>query len=300
LRSRNKITELAIRALKNTGYEEISFLSLSSSNHPDLIAILDDINKAFSGKGINISVPSLRIEDLCADLPSRIAKSRKTGLTFAPEAGSERLRQVLGKKIEVDKLLEAARGAFKHGWRRIKLYFMIGLPGETHTDLDGIADLAREVCLLKRDIDGRKADVTLSINNFIPKPHTPFQRLGINEEGKLKEKQAYLKSIVKERSIKLDFQNTKLSILESALSRGDYRLNKVIYNAWKYGARLDAWREFFSLDKWEKAFGDCGLSIYETAEKRYSLDDVLPWDFVDSGIPKSRSYKEEATACKFE
>ena len=281
MRSKEKVTELATVALENTGYEEISFLSLSSSNYPHLVDIIDSINRKFQGRGVNISVPSLRVEDLCADLPGRIARNRKTALTFAPEAGTDKLRESIGKKMNLDKLFKAAEIAFRSGWRRIKLYFMIGLPGEEAEDLDGIAHIASRISRLKRDIDGKNAELTLSINNFIPKPHTAFERIGIEDSEKLKAKQGYLKRSIREKMVKLDFQDINISILEAALSRGGDACNKIIYDAWKSGAKMDAWREFFNIAIWEKAFRDNSMSLSEEAKKVYSPGEALPWGGID-------------------
>ena len=296
LRSKSKISELVKHSLENTGYEQVSFLSLSSSNHPHLIDIINTFNKDFSGRGISVSIPSLKIEKLSARLPNLIAAIRKTGFTFAPEAGTLNLRKRLNKQIETDELFRAAREAFKSGWRRLKLYFMIGLPDESVKDLEGIAEIAHKLSDLKKEIDGKPAELTLSINNFIPKPHTPFQWLGMEEEEKLAAKQNYLKKIIRYRRIKLDFQNINLSFLESAISRGDKRLNNVIFNAWRRGARFDSWREFLKIDAWEKAFSDYNLSLYTYARRRFRFDESLPWDFIDTGTTKEYLIEEAKKA----
>lgn len=296
LRSKDKIVQLAISSLQNTGYDEISFLSLSSSNHPYLLEAIDEVNGEFDGRGINISIPSLRIEDLCQGIPDRIAKNRKTGLTFAPEAGSQRIREIVNKQIEIPKLFQTVKRAFELGWRRVKLYFMIGIPGETEDDIDAIAMLASQISCLKKEVDRKRAEVHLSINSFIPKPHTPFQWLGMEAKTNLIKKQKYLKAIVKDSKIKLDFQDIAVSVLEASLSRGHRAYSKIVYKAWEKGARLDAWRELFNVEAWEHAFSESGMSLYESATRPYRLDEDLPWDFIDIGIPKAHLIQEAKKA----
>jgi len=288
LRSSGTVSSIASECLKNTGYEEISFLSLSSSNHPGIVDVIDAVNKDCEGKAVNVSVPSLRIEDICGDLPGRISKNRKTGLTFAPEAGTERLREIIDKKLDLDKLYQAVRIAFVKGWHRIKLYFMIGLPGETLSDLDAIRDITSKVVQIGKQLDGRTREVTLSVNAFVPKPHTPFQWWGMEDTASLAEKQAYLRKIIPWKNIKLDMHDLKLSMLESAISRGGQRTAEVILAAWKEGAVMDAWKEFFRFSVWEEAFSKTGLSLNDEASRAFTDDAGLPWDLIDVGIPKER------------
>jgi len=294
IRSAEKVIGLSRESLKQTGYEEISFLSLSSSNYPYLVKVLDEVSKEFAGKGVNVSVPSLRIEDYCDDIPQIISRSRKTGLTFAPEAGSEKLRNIMNKKIDTELLFKACVNAFKRGWRHVKLYFMIGLPGETDDDLQAIADMAFKISELGREIDGRRREVVLSVNAFVPKPHTPFQYFPMCSYEEIKRKQAFLKQILsRSNKIKMDYQDVSVSMLEASLARGDISTGDVIEAAWSSGAKFDGWREHFKKAIWEEAFiSKQGVSFYDKACSGFDPDSGTPWGFVDIGRTMDTVRKE--------
>ncbi|NQT23500.1 MAG: hypothetical protein HQ579_08725 [Candidatus Omnitrophica bacterium] len=228
-----------------------------------------------------------------------IAKKRRTGLTFAPEASEQKMRERLGKKIDMETLEKVAKEAFSSGWKRIKLYFMIGLPGELQADLDGIIRIARRITSLKREVGGKKASATLSINNFIPKSHTPFQWLSMESRQNLESKQEYLRKSVHERRMKLDFQDINISFLEAALSRGGNELCNIIYDSWKGGARFDCWSEHLKIEVWKESFLQAGMELDAYATRGFSFDDVLPWDFIDPGIPKSYLIEEAHKAAAY-
>jgi len=291
IRSKNKVLEICRRSIESTGHDEVSFLSLSSSNYPYLMELLDMMKKEYEGQGVHISVPSMRVEDFCVELPKRIALGRKTGLTFAPESGSASLRDRIGKNIDIEKLIQACEIAFRSGWGRVKLYFMIGLPGESIKDLDETLELINRIYFTGRAI--RKGiQVKLSINTFIPKPHTPFQWMGMESIDSIRGKQIYLMERLRKKGIRYNFHDLKLSALEAVLSRGDFSLSDVIHKAWSSGAKFDAWTEYADFGIWERSFADCGLSMYDLACKTYNYQEALPWDFIDVGIPKSALIKE--------
>lgn len=283
-RSKDAIVKIAKEAYSKTGYEEITLLSLSSGDHPHIKEIMKELNGEFKEKDISISVPSLRIEDILSKLPALISHVKKSGLTFAPEAGSECLRKVISKNIDIGKLMEVLRESYRSGWRRVKLYFMIGLPTEKDEDLASIANLLHEVSNLKRELDGKAAQVTASINAFIPKPHTPFQWEPMEPVETLFAKKNFLRDSVKSRMVKMDFNSFHMGYLEAVLARGDRRLCDVVHEAWKRRARFDGWKEHFNLNLWLESFEEKGLDPDFYACRRRRSDEILPWDFVDIGL----------------
>jgi len=254
IRSREKILELARTIYRNTGYDEISLLSLSSASFPDVASLISRLTDEFKDLGVGISLPSLRSEDILKSLPSLIAKVRKTGLTFAVEAGTERLRKHLNKAIDTEKIILACEEAFKYGWRVVKFYFMIGLPTETYEDLEGICDFLHKVLKLSKN-----AELSVSITAFVPKAGTFFENEKAEGLQTLLDKQKFLKERLKNRRIKLKFHDAELSFLEAGLSRTDKGLSGVIFAAWQKGARLDAWREFLNLNIWREALKETGF-----------------------------------------
>ncbi len=280
-RSGKTILELAEKTYRATGYDEISLLSLSSVDHSELHDIIRGLNKEFCRNAVSVSIPSLRIEDALKDLPSLISKIKKSGLTFAPEAGSESLRRSLNKNIDIEMLFDAASESFRKGWRKVKLYFMIGLPGETGEDLAGITSLINKISNLKRDVDGRPAQVTASINAFVPKPHTFFQREAMESIESLEKKKEILRSGFRSNLIDLDFHSFSRSCLEAVLSRGDRTLSGVIYEAWRSGARFDGWQELFRCDIWRSSFEKLGVDGSFYASRRRKENELLPWDFIE-------------------
>jgi len=279
-RSRAKVLELARASYAATGHDEISLLSLSSVDYSHLRGAIEDLNAEFAGKAVSISVPSLRIEEMAIDIPLLISKVKKAGLTFAPEAGSEALRKCLNKDIDIEKLYDAARESFKAGWKRVKLYFMIGLPGETDDDIVKMAEMIRRISDLKKDLDGRPAQVAASVNAFVPKPHTAFQREAMVSLDELERKKRLLRQRIASKHIELDFHKSDMSYLEAVLSRGDRRLADVIAAAWRAGARFDAWQEKFNLTVWGEAFSLCRIDRSFYVNRKKNPDEALPWDFI--------------------
>ncbi|MFA5146070.1 MAG: TIGR03960 family B12-binding radical SAM protein [Candidatus Omnitrophota bacterium] len=287
-RSREKVLELARETYRNTGYDEISLLSLSSGDHSGIKDIIAGLNSLFKDKAVSVSVPSLRVEDILKDLPSLISEVKKAGLTFAPEAGSEALRKAMNKDIDIEKLFRAVSEAFRAGWRRVKLYFMIGLPSETDGDLLAIAGIIRKISDLKRAVDGRPAEVKASINAFVPKPHTFLQREPMDEMKTIGEKQKRLAAEARSKRTELDFHSLEMSYLEAALSRGSRKLSGVIYEAWAGGGRFDAWRDRFDLRRWLDSFKKNGVDPHFYVSRKMAPDEILPWDFIDIGFKKDR------------
>ncbi|MDP3787553.1 MAG: TIGR03960 family B12-binding radical SAM protein [Candidatus Omnitrophota bacterium] len=280
-RSAEKIVSLAKKIYENTGYDEMSLASLSSGDHSQIMDIAASLKRLFEDKGVGISLPSLRVEDLVSRFPLEMASGKHTGLTFAPEVGSEKMRKVINKDISPATLKECALQAFKNGWRRIKLYFMIGLPEEDYSDLDAIVELAKEISEAKKNVDGRPAEINASVSVFIPKPHTKFERaamLPMDEAGK---RQRYIKEKAGKTRVKFTFHDARMSYLEAALTRGDRSLSKVIYNAWKNGCKFDGWSEYFDFEKWQEAFKDAGIDPDRYALRQRGEGEALPWSFID-------------------
>jgi len=279
-RSAGRVLQLAGDGYAATGYDEISLLSLSSADYSQLRSVIDGLNARFCPKSVAISVPSLRVEDVIKDLPALVSKVKKPGLTFAPEAGSERLRKAINKDIKIERLFEAASASFRSGWNKVKLYFMIGLPGETEQDLLDIVDLTQKISALKRDLDGRPAQVNVSINAFVPKPHTSFQREAKDSAGTLQKKMSLLRSSARSRAVKFDFHSLEMSCIEAVMSRGDRRVSAAVYEAWKAGARVDGWSEKFSFQRWMGSLAISGVDAAIYTTRRMAADELLPWDFV--------------------
>jgi radical SAM family uncharacterized protein len=280
IRDKSQVIGLAHNSYKNTGMDELSLLSLSSSNYPGIEKLIVELTGLFMPLGVGISLPSLRIEDITSSLPALISAIKKSGLTFAPEAGSDRMLEIINKKIEKEKLFVALQQAFAKGWRRVKLYFMIGLPDERDEDVEAIADFAVSVAQLKKTVSRQPADIVVSVSSFIPKPHTFFEREKMAGVEELKRKQKILFDKCRpHRYIKLKFNDPCTSVLEAVFSRGDKHLSALLVNAWTNGARFDAWQEQFSFDIWQKAIFDCGVDIQDYLIKK-DKDDILPWSHI--------------------
>lgn len=281
-RSPGRIHELINASLQASGYDEISLLSLSTGDYSCIGPLLQALMQQYASSRVAVSLPSLRVGTLTPQLIDEIRKVRKTGFTLAPEAGSERLRRVINKGISEADLLEGAAHIFAAGWRLIKLYFMMGLPGETRDDLVAIADLARQVKNQARKT-GRPGEVNVAVSTFVPKPHTPFQwqrQLSLEET---RERQALLREELKRRKLNYKYQEPELSFLEGVIARGDRRLAPVIERAVTLGCRFDGWREHFSLGRWLQAFADCGSDPNWYLRER-ALNELLPWSHLDSGV----------------
>ena len=294
-RSREKLVELADVLAANTGYDDISLLSLSTPDYRGIEDLVRCLIERYQDRRIGISLPSIRADAPCVQLAAEIQKVRKSGLTLAPEAGTQRMRDVINKNVTEDDLLAAAQAAFRCGWKRIKLYFMIGLPTETDDDLIGIAHLARDVYRVGRSM-GFKPTVNLSVANFVPKPHTPFQWRAQDSVEELERKQAVLMKALRGKHVALSWQDARASRLEAVLSRGDRRLGAVILAAWRKGCRFDAWDEHRDHEKWVQALDECGLDPAFYANRRRAHDEVLPWDHIDCGVTGEYLMREDERA----
>ncbi|HHY05126.1 MAG TPA: TIGR03960 family B12-binding radical SAM protein [Thermoanaerobacterales bacterium] len=299
-KSVNRLYELAKEIIASTGYDEISLTSLSTSDYSDLKNLIKILTEEFETNKIGISLPSLRIDAFSLELANKVQEIRKTGLTFAPEAGTQRLRDVINKGVTREDLLLSVSKAFRCGWNSVKLYFMIGLPSENQEDLEGIASLAHDVIDVYKKINGntRGLKVTVSTSTFVPKPFTPFQwecQISLDE---IKNRQKILKKLLKNRNITYNWHEAKLSFLEAVFSRGDRRLGKVLEIAHKKGCKFDGWNEFFCFEKWLEAFKEAGVSPEFYIYRRRSLNEVLPWDIIDAGIDKQFLIRELKKAKK--
>ncbi len=284
-RSQEMLLKLAQQSYTHTGYDEISLLSLSSADYKDIIALVNSLNQAFKEKGVSISLPSLRITNLIGQLPLITSAVKKTGLTFALEAGSQRLRKLMYKDIPLEFFFDCLKNSYNIGYRHIKLYFMIGLPSEEDNDLEEMAELIRKSSHLKKEIDGHLAEISAAISYFIPKPHTAWEREGMADINILEKKEKLLKSkISSAKKVKLKFHDARLSYLEGILCRGDRRLSDVVEAAFKMGAKFDSWYEHFRFDLWQEAFKKCRLEGKFYLRCR-SADEILPWEFIDVGTP---------------
>ncbi len=303
------LKQYAKELIENTGHEEISLSSLSSSDYSQLEELLLFLIDECSKKKINISLPSLRIDAFSLDIMSKIQDVKKTSLTFAPEAGTQRMRNVINKGLTEEVILDGAKLAFEGGWNKVKLYFMLGLPLETDEDIAGIGALCNEIAKVyyetvpKEKRNGR-VQITASTSFFIPKPFTPFQWAPMNSQADFREK-AYktrqgIISQLNQKSIKYNWHDTDVSVLEGVFARGDRRIADVILDAYKSGCVFDAWNEYFHYDKWLEAFEKNGLSIAFYNERERNTDEILPWDFIDIGVTKAFLKREWERAQKGE
>jgi radical SAM family uncharacterized protein len=285
--------------VQNTGYDEISLASLSTADYSLIKSLVTELLNHLEPEGVGVSLPSLRVDAFSVDLAKEVQRVRRSSLTFAPEAGSQRLRDVINKGVTEENLLDAVTAAFDAGWHAVKLYFMIGLPGEREEDLDGIAELAVKVLqagLMCRAARGR-LKVTVSASSFVPKSHTAFQWEPQDTLGELKRKQSYLKEkLKKEKKIAFNWHDPETSFLEAVLARGDRRLGVVLESAWRSGARFDGWSECFNYDLWHQAFRQNSIDPGEYAYRRFNYEDVLPWDHIDAGVDKKYLIKEHKRA----
>jgi radical SAM-linked protein len=293
-RSPATILQVAEGALQATGYDEISLLSLSTGDYSCVEPLLTELMARYAQDRIAVSLPSLRVGTLTEGLIEEIKKVRKTGFTLAPEAGSERMRRVINKGITESDLLETAYNVYRAGWRTIKLYFMIGLPGETIEDVQQIAVLARQVKDQAKRA-GNPGEVNVAVSNFVPKAHTPFQWEPQISTDEILEKQYLLHTELKKRKLRLKWHDAPLSTMEGVFARGDRRLAPVIARAVELGCRFDGWGDHFSLERWLQAFTDCNIQP-EWYLRRRELDEVLPWDHLDCGVTRDFLLKERESA----
>lgn len=300
VKSPSYVLNTILNSLKLTGYDDTSLASLSISDYPYLGPIVDALMEKLAEKKISLSLPSLRPKGLSSNIVESIIKVRKTGFTLVPEAGTDRLRRVINKKMEDDDIREASQNAFSQGWRLLKMYFMVGLPTEKDEDLEGIVNLIQEVVRIGQKILKSAPQINLSVSSFIPKPHTPFQWLRMEDESNLREKYRFLESKLRRYpSVKLKGHPLKNAILEAVFSRGDRKLNRVLHQSWRGGARFDSWNDLFRFQTWEKGFEQEHLD-YHLYLSSINTDTRLPWDHVDTGVKKSFLLEELNKARKEE
>ena len=290
-RSHERIKELADKLVSNTGYEEISLTSLSSGDYTGISDLATDLVDEYETDKISVALPSMRVDSFSVDLAEELQKVRKTGLTFAPEAGTQRLRNVINKGIEEEDVISAATEAFEAGWRKVKLYFMIGLPTETEEDLQGIVDLAKKIADLGDEIRlnsdyKRRVSVNVSVSTFVPKPHTPFQWSQFNILAEINDKIQYLKDNLRGKDLSLDWNEPTVSLLEAVFARGDRKTADLLEEAWQLGARFDGWREVFDYELWQNAAQKTGFDLEEYACRDWDINAHLPWDHVMIGVDK--------------
>ena len=295
-RSPKLISDSARALCRNTGYDELSLSSLSTSDHSRLEEILDELNSWAEADHVSLSLPSLRVDNFSESLVEKTTKVRKSGLTFAAEAGTQRLRDVINKNVTWEQIERGCRIAFSEGYTSVKLYFMMGLPTETLDDIKGIADTAQQVVDLFYKIPnrpkGKGVQVTISVACFVPKPDTPFQFCAQDRRESLREKQKYLLSCVHSRKIKVNYHDSTTSVLEGVFAKGDRRLGRVIETAFENGAFFDTWEEYFNYDRWLDAFKTCGLDPDFYNYRTIGLDEVTPWDHLDVGVTKAHLVRE--------
>jgi radical SAM family uncharacterized protein len=291
VRSVETIVQAALESYRNTGYNEISLLSLSTSDYPYFEELVTRMHEVFTPLGVNISLPSLRINQQLRSLPKLMQGIRKSGLTLAPEVARDDMREQIRKKIKNDDLYEGCREAFKNGWQRVKLYFMCGLPGERPADLDGIVDMAETIARIGREVRGRFVEVTASVSNFVPKPHTPYQWNGMQTREYLRWAGRYMKERCRIRSVRVKQHDIELSQLEGILTRGDRRVAVALEEAWRRGCRMDGWRECFRPEVWWQTFADLGIDVAWYSQRNRPMSELLPWDHVN--VKKGREYLEK-------
>ena len=289
----------AEEALAATGYDEVSLLAFTSADHSQIEELVAALADRFGPRGVGVALPSLRADAFSVALANKIQEVRKSGLTFAPEAGTDRLRRVIRKSVSEEQLFAAAEAAFSSGWHRLKLYFMIGLPTETEEDVLAIPDLVKRLLAFGRGMLGAKRgrlQLSVSVAAFVPKPHTPFQWAPQDDRHTLAHKQELLQRELRDRAIKLSWTDPAVSALEAAISRGDRRVGDAIENAWRLGAKFDAWGEHFEFPRWQQAFGRAGLALEEYANCTPGLDQPLAWDHIDCGLGRAKLQEEAARA----
>lgn len=282
--------------LKNTGCQDITLLSLSSSDYRHLSCICDGLLEYCEPRSIGLSLPSLRADNFSIEIMHKLQKTRKSGLTFAPEAGSQRLRDAINKNVTEEDLLNTCRLAFEGGWNNVKLYFMLGLPTETEEDILGIAELANQVLhtwRLYAKNKNRGVRITVSTSCFVPKPHSPFQWEKQNTMDEYIAKVNLLRDSIKAKNVVYNWHDPQTSYIEATLSRGDRRMGKVIENVWRSGGRLEAWTDYFSFDHWMQAFDNAGVDPTFYAHRERCKDEVMPWDVVDVGVRKEHLWHEK-------
>jgi radical SAM family uncharacterized protein len=286
-RSKETVKQMVAEGLSNTGLNEVGLLSLSSADHSEILGMCGDLADTYEGTATSLSLPSTRVDAFNVTLADELIRTgRRTGLTFAPEAGTERMRRVINKMVSEADMLRTAETAFANGWRHIKLYFMIGLPTETDDDVLGIADLGLKVLAIGREY-GRKNKVTISVGGFVPKPHTPFQWCTQDSPQELERKLGLIKArVASDRNLNLRYHDPEPGVMEGLLARGDRRVADAIERAFQLGARFDGWKEHYDHRSWMQACADAGVDVAWYCNRERDEDEVMPWDHLDSGLER--------------
>jgi radical SAM family uncharacterized protein len=284
-RSPEEVVQAARELMANTGYDELSLLSLSTTDHSQIVPMVNQLTSTF--ETLKIGIPSTRVDSFSVEVANAVAKGKKHTLTLAPEAGSQRLRNAINKLVSEEDLLGAAENAFQRGWTGIKLYFMVGLPTETMEDVAGIIEMGAKVKAIGRKHVGGRAKVRVSTSNLVPKPHTPFQWARQDTADELQEKHFLLKDGCRTSGVEFSWNDPRDSFIEAVLSRGDRRVGTAIYDAWRRGAKFDAWGEYFRAEYWREAFAENGIDAEWYAHREWDTHEPLPWDHIDCGVTKS-------------
>ena len=298
-RGKDLCLEYCIDSCNDSGYQEVTLSSLSTSDYPPLTELCDDLENFCAERHVNLSLPSLRADNFSMELMQRLAKGRKTGLTFAPEAGSQRLRDVINKNVTLDDLLQSCRTAFAGGYSAVKLYFMLGLPTETDEDVLAIADVAARVMHAWRESAQNKQRgirITVSTSYFVPKPHTAFQWEPQITREEYERRVKLLREAITTKTVTYNWHDGETSFLEAVLARGDRKLGKVLETAWRKGAHLDTWDDYFDLSRWEEAFEECGVDPAFYAYRQRERSEVMPWAMIDSGVHTGYLWRERNKA----
>ena len=295
-KSVEKLLALAKESLQHTGYEEISLSSLSSSDFSKIEELITKLIDRYMKQGVGISLPSLRIDTFSVDLAHQVQRVRKSGLTLAPEVGTQRLRNVINKNVKEEDLYLSINAALKAGWKKIKLYFMIGLPTETREDIEGIVKIVNKVNRLGKEIIGRKININVSVAVFVPKANTPFQWESQDDATLLSEKLDYLNARLNRKNIAYSYSDINRSFLEAVFARGDRKLNNVLQVAHQLGCKFDEWRENFNFELWQKAFNDCGIEMAFYANRRREENEIFPWEHISCGVRKEYMLSEKKKA----
>ncbi len=294
-RSRDLCARYGVEACNDSGYQEVTLSSLSTSDYPPLTELCDELEEFCAQRHVNLSLPSLRADNFSMNLMQRLARGRKTGLTFAPEAGTQRLRDVINKNVTLEELLNSCHTAFAGGYNAVKLYFMLGLPTETDEDVLGIADIAGRVMHEWREAAPNKSRgvrITVSTSWFVPKPHTAFQWEPQITREEYERRVKLLRDAINTKTVTYNWHDSATSVIEAVLARGDRRLGKVLETVWRKGATLDAWEEYFSFERWQEAFAECGVDPAFYANRLREKDEIMPWSMISSGVTESYLWRE--------
>ena len=298
-RSRDLCAQYCLDSCNDSGYQEVTLSSLSTSDYPPLTELCDQLEPFCESRHVNLSLPSLRADNFSMALMQRLAKGRKTGLTFAPEAGTQRLRDVINKNVTLEALLNSCHTAFAGGYNAVKLYFMLGLPTETDEDVLGIADVAARVMHAWRESAPNKqrgVRITVSTSYFVPKPHTAFQWESQITREEYERRVQLLRENMTTKTVTYNWHDGQTSFIEAVLARGDRRLGNVLETVWRKGGHLDAWEEYFSLERWQEAFAECGVDPAFYAYRRREKDEIMPWDMISSGVTREYLWREHENA----